>query len=277
MRVTAFIFAVCSTILVLFLFLAAYLSYSSDGSLPHEISKFKNPISNKKYWKSNSGSVSTMDGQNVFTSEELEVMVPNVDMSKYGFVKYWYTGEDGAVASVLGSDRKHHFVQGYLSKYMPFETDQLWIPLYTISMRKKYEYDEAQYNGFVEIWQNSMEAYANTRGDCEDHAIILCDWLNSLGYQARVAAGLHNSTGHAWVVLYMDGKSFILEATQKSNLKNNSHYPLASILPEYKPEFMFDHDFYYVPMVAGDLNHDKSHWVKSSRLDRNVPLGERNS
>ncbi len=220
----------------------------------------------------NSGDASTLDGEQVFTADDLDRLVPDIDMSKTGYIYFWYTGDNGAIANTLGSDLNHHFVQGYLSMFKPFEAESLWIPHYTIAMRKKYTYDEAQYNGFVEIWQNSIEAYTNNRGDCEDHSMILCDWLNALGYDARVLAGMHGQTGHAWVVLYSKGKAFILEATQKSNLRNNGHYPLAAVLPDYKPTFMFDHNYYYQPKVKGEMSHDKKDWVKSSKLNRNVPL-----
>ena len=66
-----------------------------------------------------------------------------------------------------------------------------------------------------EIWQNSRQAYLHTRGDCEDHAIILADWLIALGHDARVVLGNHRGGGHAWVVLFQDGREMILEATSK--------------------------------------------------------------
>ena len=225
-------------------------------------------VDDTTYWGLNSGTISSIDGKSVFTEAEFEMAVPDMDRSKEGFVLFWYTPDNGAATSTLGSDKKHHFVQGYLSNYKPFDTDKLWIPLQTIAMRKTYMYDHDQYNGFIEIWQYSIEAYSNTRGDCQDHSIILCDWLNALGYEARVACGTHKTEGHAWVVLYLGGKELILEATQKRFLSGNGHYPLASTLPDYKPMFMFDHDFHYLPETEGERSHAKSKWVKSSKYTR---------
>lgn len=272
LRAASAIIATTFGTLSIFLFIAGYIAFTNDDSLESKIRASGKVISNREYWKRNSGTVSSMDGVYSFTSNELADFEPEKVQKRSGYVYYWYTKNGGEVASTLGSDRHHHFVQGYLSLYKPFEADQLWIPHYVIAMRKRYEYDEAQYNGFVEIWQNSMEAYANARGDCEDHSMILCDWLNALGYEARVVAGSYNTNGHAWVVLYLDGDAFILEATQKSNLGQHVHYPLAAILPEYLPEFMFDHDYYYTPITPGETSHDHNKWQRASRLTRNIAL-----
>ena len=260
-----------TTALIIFIFSVASKEETFD--LDSQILKEVQPVPNNIYWSDNGGSIVSIPGETVFSETELAALTPrNVDRSKTGFVNFWYTKEGGAVASTLGSDLNHHFVQGYLSEYMPFYTDELWVPHYVIAMRKQYTYDEAQYNGFVEIWQNSMEAYSNARGDCEDHSMILCDWLISLGYEARVAAGTHGRSGHAWVVLYLDDKAFILEATKKEHLKHNRHYPLAELLPEYQPYFMFDQDFYYEPKSPDSISHRKDQWIKRSILKRNKPL-----
>lgn len=272
MRPSVAILALCGLIISAILVSGAFVSQRKYDTLNHQVNSSVKHVSNEAYWRKNSGSISSLDGESVFTTEQLESAVPPLISKRDGYFYFWGTVNDAAVASTLGSDRKHHFVQGYLSKFMPFETDKLWIPLKAIAMRKRYEYDEKQYNGYVEIWQNSIEAYENTRGDCEDHSMILCDWLNALGYEARVVCGYYKQTGHAWVVLYADGKEFILEATQKRNLKNNGHYPLASLLPEYRPEFMFDHEFYYLPETFGELGHGKNKWRKVSVLKRNVAL-----
>lgn len=260
---------------ILFLFcIAGCLQNQNKQSLSNKLSLIPDPVvitvADSVYWKANSGNISSMDGKAVFTSEEFEFAVKPKDRSKEGFILYWQTPSDGAAISALGTDRKHHFVQGFLSNYEPYFTEQLWIPLQTLAMRKQYMYDEQQYNGYLDVWQYSIEAYANTHGDCEDHSIILCDWLNTMGYEARVVCGTYETSGHAWVVLYKDGKEFILEATQKSNVSKNGHYPLAVLMPKYRPAFMFDHDYYYEPIREGEQSHRKPQWKKVSRYVRNA-------
>ena len=224
------------------------------------------------YWKMNGGSAVSMDGLFQLTDKAIQKVLPTMNSYQPDYSLTWSLGPTGEVVSTNGSDLQHHFVQSYLSKFKPFDTDELWVPLQTIAMRKDYMYDHHQYVGHEEVWQHSIEAYTNTRGDCEDHSMVLCDWLNALGYEARVVAGTHGKDGHAWVVLYMDEKAFILEATKKTGLKGNSHYPLADLLPAYQPSFMFDHEHYYISKDPENVSHDKDDWESHSVLKRHTPL-----
>ncbi|MBL4586135.1 MAG: hypothetical protein JKX84_03630 [Flavobacteriales bacterium] len=273
MRVTALVFAAGTAFLACLLLLSAYLAHQVDLEFKKRAVQASERISNTDYWANNDGSVISMDSLSVLSTQDVERLTPPTTEKNAQYLRVWETdGSTAQAATALGSDLKHHFVQGYLSGFMPFDADELWIPHYTIALRKSYMYDKDQYSGYKDVWQNSIEAYSNTRGDCEDHSIILCDWLNALGYEARVATGLHGTSGHAWVVVYLNDEAFILEATQKSNLKNNHHYPLASILPDYKPSLMFDLDHFYLPANPNRINHDRESWVKSSFLERNVSL-----
>ena len=58
-------------------------------------------------------------------------------------------------------------------------------PLYTLAQRKRYQLDAKQYAGRSEVWQTSRQAFFYPRGDCEDHAIALADWLIEMGEDAR--------------------------------------------------------------------------------------------
>jgi hypothetical protein len=51
-------------------------------------------------------------------------------------VAYWsFFNNTPVTASAFGTDYLHHFVNHYLVGYAPFQTEILWIPQYTISMR----------------------------------------------------------------------------------------------------------------------------------------------
>jgi len=51
-------------------------------------------------------------------------------------------------------------------------------------------------------------------GDCEDHAIWAWRHLDNLGYKARLVLGKCKKW-HAWVHILVNGRAYLLEATQK--------------------------------------------------------------
>lgn len=171
--------------------------------------------------------------------------------------------------TAMGLDNKHHFSNHYLVGYEPFKTDKVWEPLYTLAMRKKYQLDYLNYPGRHEIWQNSYEAFHFTRGDCEDHAIALADWLIAMGEDARVVAGDYDGGGHAWVVLLRDGKAYLLEATEKRRIKRGHRFPRAERLTKYRPEFMFNRDYFWVNTGSKfTTNYNSDKWQKRSMFKR---------
>ena len=172
-------------------------------------------------------------------------------------------------ASALNVQNIHQIVNSYLVGYIPFKTDNIWTPLLTLSQRKAYQYDHIQYHGRRDVWQTSRESFNSPRGDCEDHAIALADWLIEMGEDARVITGKLKSGGHAWVVLFKDGKEFLLEATWKSKGRNTlKHYPLASMFTHYQPEYMFNrNDFWFNQGSSRTTNYSSKNWIKKSRYN----------
>ena len=185
-------------------------------------------------------------------------------------VAYWsFQNNPPVTASAFGTDYLHHFVNHYLVGYAPFQTENLWMPHYTISMRLKYQLDAQQYGGYKEVWQNSKEAFINTRGDCEDHALALTDWLIELGVDARVVLGSYKNEGHAWVVVFLENGVFLLESTSKRKNRSWKHYPLAKFETNYHPQYMFNRDYFW--MNTGSkftTNYDSNSWIKKSRFYR---------
>ena len=166
-----------------------------------------------------------------------------------------------------GMDLKFHISNSFLEGYAPFITDNLWMPLHVIADKKTYALDEIQFGGYKEVWQTSSQAYIYTRGDCEDHAIALADWLIELGQDARVVVGEHNGEGHAWVVLFKDDKEYLLESTQKRNLKKV--FPLAALEINYRPKMMFNRDDFWLNTGSEfTSNYSSDRWVKQSRYIR---------
>jgi hypothetical protein len=118
----------------------------------------------------------------------------------------------------------------------------------------RYEYDKTIHAGRDEVWQCGEETLHLKQGDCEDHAILLLDWLVSEGYEARVALGDVTGTsfgdgggGHAWVVLRLDGVEYHMEATAKNAEPLAPVRDVQSVWPDhaYVADYQFDHaDFW---------------------------------
>lgn len=178
---------------------------------------------------------------------------------KAGFYTWTWHGVKNATASAYGLDRKAHFVNSYLVDYQPFEAKYLWEPLYTLATVKKYQYDHLQYSGILEMWQNSRQAFYYPRGDCEDHALILADWLISMNEDARVAVGTYKGGGHAWVVLFKNGSEYLLEATSKKKKKTDV-FPLAVLQTDYTPQMMFNRSNFWVCKAKHTTKYSGSGW-----------------
>ncbi|MCW8127416.1 transglutaminase-like domain-containing protein [Microbulbifer halophilus] len=186
------------------------------------------------------------------------------------YVSVWnWQGIPEVTASARGLDKKHHFANSYLVGFRPFKTRQLWVPLYTLAIRKKYQRDHLQYAGLSDIWQTSRQAFYQKRGDCEDHAILLADWLIELGIDARVAMGTHKGQGHAWVVAIVDDTEYLLEATSKRRISSWKALPLAALAEDYDVEFQFNrHYFWALKDNKPTRKYRGSHWVKKSQFIR---------
>ena len=155
----------------------------------------------------------------------------------------WLFGGETVTTVAPGLDRRHHFANAYLVGYVPYEKVDAWVPLYALSRSKTYQFDHDQYPGAPELWQTSREAFFYPKGDCEDHAIALADWLIGLGHDARVVIGKVSGEGHAWVVINDGERTYLLESTDKRPARA---LPLAAQHPEYQPEAMFNRELYWV-------------------------------
>lgn len=194
------------------------------------------------------------------------------DESERSSTVYWkFRQPDFVSATASAVDKYHYFVNSYLIGYQPFKADAFWQPFYTVASRKVYQLDSRQY-GFREIWQNSAQAYLNTRGDCEDHAILLADWLIETGIDARVVLGDYKGEGHAWVVAFMEGEAFLLEATSKRRHRSWNAYPKALLSRHYQPRVMFNRDSFWTNSGSRDTrDYSGEHWQLVSTFS---PAGE---
>ncbi len=173
-----------------------------------------------------------------------------------------------ALAAPATTDN-YYFANAYLNGYVPYETKSLWQPLEALRLRFKYKKDDDIYNKRPEVWQTSRESFMNLRGDCEDHAIALADWLIGQGYDARVAIGTvkfrgQPAGGHAWVILFKDKKEYLLEATRKQKW---NMLPLASTMPYYFPTEMFNREETWTNKGSSNTTkYSGEMWVKSGEF-----------
>jgi centrosomal protein CEP76 len=52
----------------------------------------------------------------------------------------------------------------------------------------------------VEIWHSMQSFLARGCGDCEDHAVILCNLLIGFGLDVYLCVGTNGEGSHAWVM-----------------------------------------------------------------------------
>ncbi len=185
------------------------------------------------------------------------------------YIYFWLDRfKNNATATAMGLDWQHHFVNSYLVGLRPFAVENQWLPLYILSKRKTYQLDSEQY-GAADLWQNSAQAFQLLRGDCEDHALALADWLISEGVDAKVVIGKYKTGGHAWVVAEKNNQSYLLEATSKRSGKAWNHYPLASVSRHYYPQYMFNRKNFWVNTASHTTkDYQGSHWLKTSEFTR---------
>lgn len=176
----------------------------------------------------------------------------------------------GVYAVTAASTSKQlYFANGYLNGFVPYKVESVWQPLELLRTRVNYQKDPIQYAGRADVWQTPRQSYEFTYGDCEDHALLLTDWLIGLGYDARIVLGEvqfrgQSRGGHAWVVLFEGGKEYILEATDK--MKWN-RLPLASTMPYYFPRFMFNRrDFWSNTGSVYTVRYSGKNWKKTGRF-----------
>lgn len=206
-----------------------------------------------------------------FSTPELQYQINSMPPDKRHYYYTWSTHNNEEVTgSASGVDKRAWFANSFLVGFVPFETDSIWQPLATLALRKGYLLDHKLYGPTMqEIWQNSQQGFYNSRGDCEDHAIVLADWLIGLGHDARVVLGKHKNEGHAWVVLFKDGKEYVLEATDKRAPRSIADFQLAALATDYRPQSQFNRTEFWVNTGSTmTTRYRGQQWALRSRFKR---------
>lgn len=216
------------------------------------------------------GDIQVLDDQQIIRNLELQQeLAPFEATSKTVTI---HAKKDNKLLAIAAPSAKRslHFPSAYLLGRTPYKVTQRWMPLHAISERIRYQLDNEHFPGREEVWLTTMQTWEKARGDCEDHAILLADWLIEMGLDARVVLGKHNDSGHAWVVVIKDDNEYLLEATRKRYLERWASYPLASLLPQYHPEMMFNRDDLWVNSGSTlTTSYSNQHWKKTLHFSSN--------
>ena len=97
--------------------------------------------------------------------------------------------------------------------------------------RCTYELDQKRVDA-REAWKRPEETWKEKAGDCEDTSILLADALISAGINARVAIGWNGNIGqHAWCVVRIKDRQYVLESTFEGPVDYQSLVPVAEASP----------------------------------------------
>jgi Transglutaminase-like superfamily len=181
---------------------------------------------------------------------------------------YTFTEWDRVIAEVgFGRDGSFYPVPSFLVPEKFPDISNVWMPQFFTARSISYRSDTDNFK-YSDVWQLPAELVRQGSGDCEDHAVLIVDWLLEKGFDARVVDGYMDSVnegnGHAWAVVFNpDIKDFVvIEATSKRFLKS---YPLAKSAQTLIPHYMWNRStFWENTGFPKNFDYSSSLWVKRS-------------
>lgn len=159
--------------------------------------------------------------------------------------------------ALVASDTRgrFHYANEFLTGYQPpaiyprgqSRIEQLFTIWSAVHHNCTYTPDPVENLKKTDRWQTALETQVRGKGDCEDSAIYLADWLLARGYDARVALGRYGDIGgHAWCVVRLDEVEYLLETTSEGNPDFDSPPLISRVGSRYIPEILFDRWSLYV-------------------------------
>ncbi len=126
-----------------------------------------------------------------------------------------------------------------------------------VADRCEYELDHHR-SSQREVWKFPAETWNEKAGDCEDTSLLLADALLSAGFDARVAIGWNGNIGqHAWVVVRVEDRQYVIESTLQDKIERESLSPVAEVAEFYQPEQLFDRGhLYFTTADEEDFSRD---------------------
>ncbi len=132
----------------------------------------------------------------------------------------------------------------------------------------RYRRDTERIGG-ADSWEFPSQTALHGSGDCEDSSLLLADLLIANGFDARVVLGRHQGEGHAWCVVRIGKRVFLLESTNPHAAKARLLPHLEDVALEYEPAYMFDREHLYFKDFEGWTSN---YW--SSKVWTAVRYGE---
>ena len=178
---------------------------------------------------------------------------------------YWIDNKDQLVeaATSRSLNQDIFFANSYITGYQPFAVPYPWLVSLAVAERTKYQRDEVDFAG--DTWLTAEELWLKRRGDCEDHAILIADWLIKLGHDARVVLGKTKRDGHAWVVVFSGDDTYVIEATDKIPKRIP---PRQEFVTDLYPKTMFNQkDFWFNSGGETNLNYRSDKWIKTGSFE----------
>jgi hypothetical protein len=158
--------------------------------------------------------------------------------------------------SLLVADNQgdYHYVNDFLVGYQPparfpagesklDEVLRIWRGVYRACEYKSDSRGDKQLQR--DAWQTGPETLMRGEGDCDDTSVLLADWLIARGFEARVALGEAHGEGHAWVVVLVEGNTYLLESTSEPPPLASDIGSTTSFNGLYKPDILFDRNACY--------------------------------
>ena len=212
------------------------------------------------------GNIVSLDRQFTFSQDQLNATMRTFNFAQRSLTYHWKRPDGNVYAfSAESIEQDYYFAPAFLTGWQPFEVNYLWQPWYAVAHRMRYARDSILFAGRTDVWQTGYQSWQRRLGDCEDHALLLADWLINMGEDARVVLGQWNDEGHAWVILFRNNQVYLLEPTRKFGRKALREYPLASLMTDYRPQAMFNREIIWVN--SGSMfttNYSDGRWKKAS-------------
>jgi predicted transglutaminase-like cysteine proteinase len=170
--------------------------------------------------------------------------------------------------TAMATDNKRYIANQFLQGYSPYKVTNLW---QIMDKMREFEFraDGSLSKTNKDVWLTGKELFTRRIGDCEDYAILLADWMIKNNWDARIALGTLNNISHAWVLLRVNKKDYILDGTKKSLFSQYRQFSLAKHKPEYKHEYMFNrNEFWSYEKGKSNSEYSKANWTHKSHLNR---------
>jgi hypothetical protein len=200
----------------------------------------------------------------IFTYEELNHIYSK--QKNYGTLILSTKTTKDFTATAMATDNKRYIANEFLQGYSPYKVTNVW---QIMDRMRDFEFlaDGATVKKNRDIWLTGKEFFTHRIGDCEDYAILLADWMIKNNWDARIILGTLNNIGHAWVLLRVNEKDYILDSTKKSLFSQYRHFPLAKHKPEYKHEYMFNRsEFWSYEKKKNNSAYSKTNWTHKSQI-----------